>query len=372
MAFTKEYQTFEKKLYYYSAGTLTPERIEELFEDLLKVLPNGGKLYKYKSLKSFYVDELEEKYVWFSAAKQLNDEKDCRFNANGFREAESLLKFLLTGDNPRKYLVDSLYREFSQKNPNITPKIIEDCLACVSKNGQKIAKLKFDKFCKEYQLTAEQKKDLEVGCRLYNNEAQNKEAIKNSIGNICKTIETVRDSMQILSLTTAYDKDSLWAYYCGNEGLCIEYDFSKIQSIELKRKFLGTQKVRYGKKKKFRYVDVIKAQMEETQESKAKADDMILSQLLTKEKSWKAEEEWRVIGNMVDNYIGTRIYADIISAIYLDYSIIRRKKARMIIRLAQENNWPIYIRYFDKYEAEYRYDTIENIRKLIRRYRKVE
>lgn len=175
-----------------------------------------------------------------------------------------------------------------------------------------------------------------------------------------------------MSLTTAYDKDSLWAYYCGNEGLCIEYDFSKIQSIELKRKFLGTQKVRYGKKKKFRYVDVIKAQMEETQESKAKADDMILSQLLTKEKSWKAEEEWRVIGNMVDNYIGTRIYADIISAIYLDYSIIRRKKARMIIRLAQENNWPIYIRYFDKYEAEYRYDTIENIRKLIRRYRKVE
>ena len=134
---------------------------------------------------------------------------------------------------------------------------------------------------------------------------------------------------------------------------------------ELKKKFINTQKVRYGRKKKFSYVDVIKAKLENTQEAMAKADEKILSQLLTKEKSWRAEEEWRTIGNVRGNETGIKIYADIVSAIYLDYSILKEEKAKQIIELAEVNKWKVYVRYCSDYEAEYRYDTIENINKLI-------
>ena len=105
--------------------------------------------------------------------------------------------------------------------------------------------------------------------------------------------------------------------------------------------------------------------MECTQDSIAQADKLINSQLLTKDKSWSTEEEWRIIRNMRGNYIGAQQPADIISAIYLDYSILRKQKASRIIKLAKENGWNVYVRYFDFYKAEYCYDTINNIKKLI-------
>ena len=53
------------------------------------------------------------------------------------------------------------------------------------------------------------------------------------------------------------------------------------------------------------------------------------------------------------------------SAIYLDYSILQEEKTKRIIELAEENKWKVFVRYFSEYQAEYRYDTIENINKLI-------
>ena len=366
MALTAAYKEFEDKLYSLSVNNFAKEEdFNKLYEELLQVLPNKGKLYKYKALSTFHIDELEEKYVWFSAAKQLNDNKDCTFNANSLKEIESMVKFFLTDDNYRKTLVNGYYLQLLPRCPEITPKAIEDCLLCVTKNGQRIGKLKFDKFCKEYKLTTEQKQELIKTIQLYSDKIQNEEVVRNSISNLYKQMQEVRNSMQICSLTTSYDKDSMWAYYCGNAGICIEYDFSKIHSLELKKIFINTQKVRYGRKKKFSFVDIIKAKLENTQEAMMKADEMILSQLLTKEKSWRAEEEWRTIGNVRGNETGIKIYADIVSAIYLDYSILKEEKAKQIIELAEDNKWKVYVRYFSDYEAEYRYDTIENINKLI-------
>lgn len=360
------YKEYERKFCSYTDNSqLTEEVVNDLFKELLTVLPNKGKLYKYKALSTFHIDELEEKYIWFSSAKKLNDKKDCAFNANTLKEVESIIKFLLIDDNYRKMLVNGYYFKLLPTCPEITPKAIEDLLNCISKNGQKIGKLKFDKFCKEYKLTAEQKQELVKTIQLYSDKAQNEGVKRNSISNFHKQMQEVRNSMQICSLTTSYNKDSMWAYYCNNAGICIEYDFNKITKYELKKIFINTQKVRYGRKKKFSYVDIIKAKLENTQEAMAKADEMMLSQLLTKEKSWRAEEEWRTIGNVRGNETGMKIYADIVSAIYLDYSILQEEKAKQIIKLAEENKWKVFVRYFSEYEAEYSYDTIENINKLI-------
>ena len=81
------YKEYEKRLYSYADNALlTEEVVNDLFKELLTVLPNKGKLYKYKALSTFHVDELEEKYIWIPSAKDLNDNKDCVFNANSFEE----------------------------------------------------------------------------------------------------------------------------------------------------------------------------------------------------------------------------------------------------------------------------------------------
>ena len=134
---------------------------------------------------------------------------------------------------------------------------------------------------------------------------------------------------------------------------------------------MQTQKVRYGKKKKINQVDIIKLKMECTQDSIAEADKLINSQLLIKDKSWSTEEEWRIVRNMQGNDLGAAQSVDIIGAIYIDYSILGKRKAREIIRIAKENGWNMVVRYFDELNGEYRYDTIKNIEALIRNNKQI-
>lgn len=142
MAKNQAYKEYEEKLYAVTdASRLREDNVKALFSDLVSVLPNDGKLYKYKSLDSFHIDELEDKYVWFSSAKHLNDNKDCTFNANVLHEMEKLIRFFLKDNNFRKTLVNGFYLELVQHNPNITPEVVEDCFNCITKNGRKIGKL---------------------------------------------------------------------------------------------------------------------------------------------------------------------------------------------------------------------------------------
>ena len=366
MAKNQAYKEYEEKLYAVTnASRLREEDVKALFSELVSVLPNGGKLYKYKPLDSFHIDELEEKYVWFSSAKHLNDNKDCTFNANVLQEMEKLIRFFLKDNNFRKTLINGFYLELVRYNSDITPEIVDDCFNCITRNGNRVGKLKYTSFCQKYKLTNAQKQKLLNTVALYRDDQQCEEQIRKRISNFVAQTEEIRDSMQILSLTTSYKKDSMWAYYCNNEGICIEYDFSKITSFELQKLFINTQMVRYGKKKKFSYVDVMKARMENDAAALIKADTMIMEQVLTKDKSWSTEEEWRVILNDRGNYVGRKVPIDMISAIYMDFSVFETDKAKKIIKMAKENDWQIYIRYFSRFEAEYRYDTIEKTNKFL-------
>ena len=345
---------------------LCEDKVNGLFSELLTIIPNSGKLYKYKALETFHIDELELKYVWFSSAKCLNDNKDCTFNANFLQEINSLVKFFLKDNNYRKTLINGFYLAVSKNNPEITPQIVKDCLDCIAKRGSKIGKLRFDSFCKRYHLTKIQKQKLLDTIDKYSDDKQNEAFIRKSISNLMAQAEEIRNSNLILSLTTSFKKDSMWAYYCHNKGICIEYDFSKITSYDLKKLFINTERVQYGHKRKFRYTDIIKASLDNDANSLIKADKMIMDQLLTKDKSWSTEEEWRVILHDRGNFVGRKISVDIISAIYIDYSILKKKKTKQIIRIAKNNGWAIYVRFFDGLEVEYRYETIKETNRLLK------
>ena len=365
----KAYYEYEEKLYSLTRGTdCTPKAINELFAELLTVLPNNGKLYKYKALDTFHIDELEEKYVWFSSAKDLNDDKDCTFNANFLKDVKEIIKYLLTDDNYRKFLIKVFYNKYQFKG--VTLEEIKDCLECVTKNGKAIGKLKFIEFCKKYRLSLSQSDELAGMIVRYSEENLDKEKLTQSIINTFLQIKELRNYQHVLSLTTSYKKDSMWAYYCKNKGICLEYDFSKINSEDLKRRFINTQKVRYGKKKRVSYADIFKLKFTDNKEEIIQADKLTLGQMLTKDKSWQTEDEWRVLLFNKGNEEGTRIPANIVSAIYIDYSILQEEKTKRIIDLAKTNGWQVFVRYFDNLNVEYRYETIEKTKQRITELKK--
>ena len=367
MSYEEKYKEYEEKLYAITdASGLLEDNVNALFSELLTILPNGGKLYKYKSLDSFHIDEFEQKYIWFSSAKCLNDNKDCTFNANVMGEIETLVKFFLKDNNYRKTLVNGFYLEISKSIPGITQQAIENCFDCVTKYGNSIGKKRFDIFCLQYNLTKAQKQKLLDTISLYGDEKQNETSIRNSISNLAIQMQGIRNSMQILSLTTSYKKDSMWAYYCNNKGICIEYDFSKISDVEFKKLFINTEKVRYGRKRKFSYISIIKAKIKNDSASFIDADKMIMEQILTKDKSWATEEEWRVTMHDRGNCIGRKVPINLVSAIYIDYSVLKKNKTKQIIRIAKENGWNIYVRFFDEFNAEYKYKTIKDTNRLIK------
>lgn len=172
----------------------------------------------------------------------------------------------------------------------------------------------------------------------------------------------------VFSLTSSYKKDSMWAYYCGNKGICIEYDFRKVHDLNLKKKFIAIFRIKYGKKKKFSYVKILEANITNDKERLLDADKMLFEQISVKDKSWATEEEWRIIQNVQnENRNGVKVFADIISALYIDYSVMQEEKTKQIIELPEKNGWRIYIRYFSSIESEYKYKTIEETNKLIKK-----
>lgn len=368
MAFDrKAYLEYEKELYDITYnGIFDEEKTNQLFSHLLSVLPNNGKLYKYKSLKSFHLDELEEKYVWLSSAKFLNDNNDCAFNADFSKDIKEIVKYVLLDDNYRRILIFDFANKYHNKG--VTYEAIEDCINCVTKNGEKIGLIKFKELCRKYCLSVNQIDELKRVIERYLDPSPETEKLKENITNSFLQLKLLRNQNHILSLTTSYKKDNMWAYYCNNKGVCVEYDLSKVDTFAKKKVFLNTYKVNYRKKKKISYAEILKLKLINSKESIIKADRLTIDQLSTKDKSWMTEDEWRVILFEKGNEQGIKIPVDIISAIYIDYSILQKKKTKQIIKYAKENNWNVYVRYFDDLNVEYRYETIEKTRKLIKEY----
>lgn len=365
MPFDKKlYREYENKLNRLSMDDLhSTQVVDSMFSQLLSLLPNDGKLYKYKALDTFRIDELQEKYIWFSSAKNLNDNKDCTFNENSQLEFEKIVKILMRADNYRKLLAMSLRNKLRVNVNQLSLDEVETFLnAIVQKKGYS-AEAFFQHFCNKHHLKNADRQSVIDAITLYS-ENPDEKTIRKRISNYFDSFVEIRNSMMVCSLTTSYQKDSMWAYYCNNKGICLEYDFSRIDTLEAKKLFMQTQKVRYGHKKKFSTVRLLQEHLEGTEESICRADSMVFDQLLTKDKSWSMEDEWRAIVSFRENIVGKKAFVDMVSAIYIDYSVLTKRKTKQIIQLAKENGWGVYVRYFDPIRASYIYDTIPNINKI--------
>ena len=76
------------------------EKMMSMLQRVLSVLPNGGKLYKYRSIDdpSFTntYNSLNDGYIWLSAASELNDDEDTVLYYNPDAECEQLKEYLFS------------------------------------------------------------------------------------------------------------------------------------------------------------------------------------------------------------------------------------------------------------------------------------
>ncbi len=356
------YKEYENKIYNIKDfSVLKQEEIDDLFNNLLSVLPNNGKLYRYRNINNNTIDELTNKYLWHSTADKLNDHTDGAFLINVEDEMRQILNYLSIPKNLKSFIKWLILRE-SKFCKNLRPETIDECYGYITCT-KKIQSIKYDKLVRDKKATKQQVEELKS--IFYNYAIDYKKAAELLITKFYEVGNILQGRIRICSLTTDYKQDSMWAYYTNNQGICVEYDFNKIPLEHKKKICFDLLKVKYGTRKRFSYVKFLKLLIESGKDIENTYQKFIVEQLGVKSEGWKSENEWRLITSTTNCKDG-KVYYDIISGIYIDYSIINRKKTKEIIRIAKANNWKIYYRYYNELQSKYVYSDIKEIRKIIK------
>lgn len=354
------YKEYENKIYSIKdSSALKQEEINDLFSYLLSVLPNKGKLYRYRNINDNTIDELANKYLWHSTADKLNDHTDGAFLINVEDEMRQIIDFLSVPKNLKSF-IKWLILSDSKFCKKLNPETIDECYGYITCT-KKLQSIKYDKLVRDKKATKQQVEELKS---IFNNHAIDyKKAAELLITKFYEVGNKMQSRIRICSLTTDYNQDSMWAYYTNNQGICVEYDFNKIPFEYKKKVCFDLLKVKYGTRKRFSCVKFLKLLIERGKDIENTYQKSIVEQLGVKSEGWKSENEWRLITSMTNCKDG-KVYYDIISAIYIDYSVIKRNKTKEIIKLAQVNDWKIYYRYYNELQSKYIYADINEIKRI--------
>ena len=152
-----------------------------------------------------------------------------------------------------------------------------------------------------------------------------------------KNLIDMMDTMFKLGcLCTDYKNNLMWSHYAdGHKGFCIEYNFG-LDCKELNNILILP--VLYDKNRPKIPWDVVLAANKESPDVKSRGAKHMIRSLLTKDDSWRYEDEWRIIisGNSID----PNILMPPISCIYLGALCSTENKLK-ILKIAQELNIPV-------------------------------
>ena len=133
-------------------------------------------------------------------------------------------------------------------------------------------------------------------------------------------------------LATDYKNRLMWSHYSdSHKGYCIEFDFSRDDSFVMNNPPLP---VVYSEK---RPLIPWAAALNKTPEEMAEASKQVMVGLLTKDKIWEYENEWRILIPAKDNPI---LRMPPITCIYLGASIEESDKTK-ILEIAREKGIPV-------------------------------
>ena len=329
--------------------------IDELIDYLISLIPNNGLLYKYRKLEDdYYLDNLQ--YIFLPCVSKLNDKVDTSLFYKSLHTNNEIIDFYFKN----RYFV---YRYYIKKH---CFKDLEKRVFVV--NGFIDGKTEFDiahLLCEKNKMSnteallfvIEIKKDIETIIA-------KKEVLDDCINSYKKIGNRIKNDFHVFSMCETYYQDAMWAYYCNNnKGYVVEYDFKRIKALdyESKKRFVYTYKVRYSDVREcFDMLAVLETIFCETKDQikKANLNVQFNKQLITKSKSWEHEREWRIVlPDGVD-----KIYANIISSIIFDESIIEDDKVIQMIAYCLDNDIDLKVRTLDEEKLNFNYinykDTI--------------
>ena len=147
-----------------------------------------------------------------------------------------------------------------------------------------------------------------------------------------KLAEKMKNLFLVGCLCTSYKNRLMWSHYAdSHKGFCIEYDFSEPEDEILSKLPLP---VVYSEK---RPSVPWKAAIDNSEENMEEAYAEIMMGLLTKDKEWEYENEWRILIGATED---SELVMPKVSCIYLGASIEKENRDK-VIAIAKERNIPV-------------------------------
>lgn len=342
------------------------------FDNLLSCIPNGGKLYKYRSLRGkafkYIYDCLKNGYLWVPQAKDLNDDNDTTVTSDALKEIERFVDYLF--QDQEKLICVLANRRGSKywSEDAILNCIPFDSVVCYfdTVSGTVYSENIKSKLRIYHEDSVIEKHYLDFLQRLVMTDFKND--IYGVIEEFIVLNNRLRDFFYIFSMSDSYDLSNMWAYYADSgQGFCIEYDYNLAKKLDPLAKciLLNSYKVVYTNSPQ----EVLSERLAEVSlfspndmELQEKLNYDIFERLLTKEVCWEHEREWRIafvnnnFNDNSENYDCNRIPVDIVSAIIIDERSLEKTNAKKLIRLCKKRGWTIKIRRRHLYDTAHTYE----------------
>lgn len=337
---------------------------------LLKCLPNDGKFYKYRKGEGqdfdYAYDTLEKGYIWLAKATTLNDDVDTTINFDPEKDVKDVEQFFL---NHPIELFTWIFKKTEESGDllfgwdQLQNDLFRKVIACYDLETGEIDKQKAKRVFLYYGCTEQEcdvtlvKIDELVKTYLIKNE----DVLKKICENYLTINKKFREMSYVFCVSECYDLDTMWAYYADNKGFCIEYDFKKIMSLplETRRLFMSFYKVLYNNTKdRLSFIPDIQYFLGEYKDKTllAESNKTKIAQLLTKQEKWKDEKEWRLFLCNTKN----KLYADLVSAIYIENSMLDTENGKKLLALAKERTWDVYIRKLNYIGTKHVYERFDD------------
>lgn len=322
-----------------------------LSDVLLNDTPTPRYLYKHRYFDrdGYHIDALKKKSIWLSKANKYDDPTEStleyRFGKKDFRyfyknNFNQMFLYLLTENNIKTDITEDELEEFKNSCFTSLGRFKENKFVnYVESQGVEKQKIK-DMLNKmnEIKKSILQRSEIEVSKQMN----KSFESVNNALAEVYISC----------SFTECNNNQQMWAQYSNNhEGFLIEYDTRKLNSDELK----SISKIRYGEKPKINIFDLIMLKIYDENNTIPKTfiTDFV-GNLLTKNKDWEGQKEWRLIPYGKEEGL---LHFPYISSIYLGNKISDENKNK-ILDIAKKENYKVYVLVKDSITGKMIYEQL--------------
>ena len=272
-------------------------------------------LFKYRKFDKYAFEMLDEDYIYFCPAKELDDPYECSGYLEVKKPTEGYYKKIM------EYSMNRMLKKMPWIQEETVNQIKEIFRKSFNKDHIDREKL-FLNTPNEFFINHEKRTALNVleNVEARTNEFANSEAIEKFI----KTSIQGPDKVGIFALSEENNNRIMWSLYSNKyKGYCIEYDFSGSDYLNILYPVLYLKKYTNNI-----FKDTIDFNLDlviEMANPLQRADySLPLRQYCRKDISWKAQKEWRLIWNP-----GEKTPAPKIKAIYLGFKVSKRNLSKM-------------------------------------------